>query len=60
MENSSIIVEQLIRPTGLLDPEMERRPIKGQVEDSINEIKKTVKEGYRVLVTTLTKECPRI
>ena len=55
MENSSIIVEQLIRPTGLLDPEMERRPIKGQVEDSINEIKKTVKEGYRVLVTTLTK-----
>ena len=55
MENSSIIVEQLIRPTGLLDPEMESRPIKGQVEDSINEIKKTVKEGYRVLVTTLTK-----
>ena len=55
LENSAIVVEQLIRPTGLLDPEMERRPIKGQVEDSINEIKKTVSDGFRVLVTTLTK-----
>lgn len=55
IEHSSIVVEQLIRPTGLLDPEMERRPIKGQVEDSIQEIKKTVAEGFRVLVTTLTK-----
>ena len=55
IEQSSIVVEQLIRPTGLLDPEMERRPIKGQVEDSIQEIKKTVAEGFRVLVTTLTK-----
>ncbi len=55
LEKSSIVVEQLIRPTGLLDPEMERRPIKGQVEDSISEIKKTVNEGNRVLVTTLTK-----
>ena len=55
IERSSIVVEQLIRPTGLLDPEMERRPIKGQVEDSIEEIKKTVAEGFRVLVTTLTK-----
>ena len=55
IDRSSIVVEQLIRPTGLLDPEMERRPIKGQVEDSIQEIKKTVAEGYRVLVTTLTK-----
>ena len=55
MENSSIVVEQLIRPPGLLDPEMEQRPIKGQVEDSINEIKKTVEQGHRVLVTTLTK-----
>ena len=55
MENSSVVAEQLIRPTGLLDPEMEKRPIKGQVEDSINEIKKTVENGFRVLVTTLTK-----
>ncbi len=55
MDSSSIVVEQLIRPTGLLDPEMERRPIKGQVEDSIQEIKRTVAAGFRVLVTTLTK-----
>ena len=55
IENSSEVVEQLIRPTGLLDPKMEKRPIKGQVEDSISEIKKTVSQGFRVLVTTLTK-----
>ena len=55
IENSSLVAEQLIRPTGLLDPEMERRPIKGQVEDSISEIKKSVALGHRVLVTTLTK-----
>ena len=55
IDRSAIVVEQLIRPTGLLDPEMERRPIKGQVEDSIQEIKKTVTKGFRVLVTTLTK-----
>ena len=48
-------MEQLIRPTGLLDPEMEIRPIKGQVEDCIAEIKKVVKTGNRILVTTLTK-----
>ncbi|MBT3666080.1 MAG: excinuclease ABC subunit UvrB [Opitutae bacterium] len=52
---SSVVVEQLIRPTGLLDPEMEIRPIKGQVEDCIGEIKKAVKNGNRILVTTLTK-----
>lgn len=55
LEKSSIVVEQLIRPTGLLDPEMEIRPIKGQVEDCIAEIKKVVKIGSRILVTTLTK-----
>jgi len=55
LEKSSIVVEQLIRPTGLLDPEMEIRPIKGQVEDCIAEIKKVVKTGSRILVTTLTK-----
>lgn len=55
LEKSSVVVEQLIRPTGLLDPEMEIRPIKGQVEDCIGEIKKVVEEGYRILVTTLTK-----
>lgn len=55
LEKSTVVVEQLIRPTGLLDPEMEIRPIKGQVEDCIGEIKKAVKKGYRILVTTLTK-----
>ncbi len=55
LQKSSVVVEQLIRPTGLLDPEMEIRPIKGQVEDCIGEIKKVVKNGSRILVTTLTK-----
>ena len=55
LQKSSVVVEQLIRPTGLLDPEMEIRPIKGQVEDCIGEIKKVVKTGSRILVTTLTK-----
>lgn len=55
LEKSSLVVEQLIRPTGLLDPEMEIRPIKGQVEDCISEIKKITQRGYRALVTTLTK-----
>ena len=55
LEKSSVVVEQLIRPTGLLDPKMEIRPIKGQVEDCIAEIKKVVKTGSRILVTTLTK-----
>lgn len=55
LENSSKVAEQVIRPTGLLDPEMEIRPIKGQVEDLMGEIRKTVDAGDRVLVTTLTK-----
>ena len=55
IEKSALVVEQLIRPTGLLDPEMEIRPIKGQVEDCISEIKKLTQSGYRALVTTLTK-----
>jgi excinuclease ABC subunit B len=49
------IVEQIIRPTGLLDPEIEVRPTKGQVDDLIGEIHKRVENGQRVLVTTLTK-----
>ncbi|RMF90382.1 MAG: excinuclease ABC subunit UvrB [Methanobacteriota archaeon] len=52
---SDQIVEQIIRPTGLVDPVVEVRPIKGQIEDLIGEIKATVKRGDRVLVTTLTK-----
>jgi len=49
------IVEQIIRPTGLIDPEVEVRPTKGQVDDLVGEIKGRVEKGERVLVTTLTK-----
>lgn len=48
-------VQQIIRPTGLLDPQIEVRPVEGQVDDLIAEIRKTVGNGQRVLVTTLTK-----
>lgn len=54
-ERSEVIAEQVIRPTGLLDPVMELRPIKGQVEDLIGECHQAVEQGERVLVTTLTK-----
>jgi len=47
--------QQVIRPTGLLDPPIEVRPIEGQIDDLIHEIRETVKKGQRVLVTTLTK-----
>lgn len=53
---SSQIVEQLIRPTGLLDPEVEVRPIKGQIDDLISEINIRTAKNERVLVTTLTKK----
>ncbi|MFO7915652.1 MAG: excinuclease ABC subunit UvrB [Candidatus Krumholzibacteriales bacterium] len=49
------VVEQVIRPTGLVDPEVEIRPVESQVEDLINEIRKRAEAGERVLVTTLTK-----
>ena len=52
---SDTIAEQVLRPTGLLDPEMIVRPIKGQVEDCIAEIKASAERGDRVFVTTLTK-----
>ncbi len=52
---SNQIVEQIIRPTGLVDPLCELRPIKGQINNLINEINKTVEQGNRILVTTLTK-----
>ena len=55
-KESSQIVEQIIRPTGLLDPEIEVKPTIGQVSDLIGEIEKTTKRGDRVLVTTLTKK----
>lgn len=50
------VVEQLLRPTGLLDPTIEVRPSNGQIDDLINEINKTISRGARVLVTTLTKK----
>jgi excinuclease ABC subunit B len=50
-----VIVEQIIRPTGLLDPEVEVRPVGQQVDDLLGEIRERVKKGERVLVTTLTK-----
>ena len=56
LSRSSNIVEQIIRPTGLVDPEVIIRPVKGQVEDLLGEVKKRVKKDERVLVTTLTKK----
>jgi excinuclease ABC subunit B len=55
MEKSAVVAEQVIRPTGLLDPEIVIQPTKGQVEHLIGEIKAAVEKGERVLVTTLTK-----
>ena len=52
---NSGIVEQLVRPTGLVDPQISVRPVKGQIEDLISEIKKRVTRKERILVTTLTK-----
>src|SRR5690606_8076140 len=50
------IVEQILRPTGLLDPEIEVRSAQGQVDDCLEEIRKETTQGGRVLVTTLTKK----
>ena len=55
LDNSSEVAEQIIRPTGLLDPEIEIRPVKGQIDDLYAEIKKTTDAGFRTLITTLTK-----
>jgi len=53
--SGGIVVEQIIRPTGLVDPEVEVRPVRGQVDDLLGEIRSRVERGQRVLVTTLTK-----
>jgi len=55
-EHSNAVVEQVIRPTGLLDPEISVRPTKGQIDDLLVEIRKRVEKKQRVLVTTLTKK----
>ncbi|WP_420440239.1 excinuclease ABC subunit UvrB [Candidatus Palauibacter sp.] len=54
-KSGGIVVEQLIRPTGLLDPEVEVRPVRGQVDDLLGEIRRRTERRERVLVTTLTK-----
>ena len=53
--SEGVVVEQIIRPTGLIDPEIEVRPVRGQVDDLLNEIRIRERRGERVLVTTLTK-----
>ncbi|ELC8431359.1 excinuclease ABC subunit UvrB [Clostridium perfringens] len=55
LDHSEIVAEQIIRPTGLLDPVIEIRPIQGQIDDLYGEIQRTVQRGFRVLITTLTK-----
>ncbi|MEN8904777.1 MAG: excinuclease ABC subunit UvrB [Clostridiales bacterium] len=55
-DNSENLVEQIIRPTGLLDPELEVKPVKGQIDDLIGEINNRTSKNERILVTTLTKK----
>ena len=55
-EHSEQFAEQIIRPTGLLDPEITLRPVEGQIDDLLSETNKTVSEGHKVLITTLTKK----
>src|SRR5919198_517348 len=54
-KSAGVVVEQVIRPTGLVDPPVEVRPVKGQIDDLLHEIRERVARGERVLVTTLTK-----
>jgi excinuclease ABC subunit B len=54
-KSAGVVVEQIIRPTGLIDPPVEIRPVKGQIDDLLHEIRERVFKGERVLVTTLTK-----
>jgi excinuclease ABC subunit B len=54
-KSGGVVVEQIIRPTGLVDPEVEVRPVRGQVDDLLNEIRRRAERNERVLVTTLTK-----
>jgi excinuclease ABC subunit B len=54
-KSAGVVVEQIIRPTGLIDPEVEVRPVKGQIDDLLHEIRRRAEKHERVLVTTLTK-----
>ncbi|KXZ40491.1 Excinuclease ABC subunit B [Alkalithermobacter thermoalcaliphilus JW-YL-7 = DSM 7308] len=56
IENSTVVAEQIIRPTGLLDPKIDVRPTDGQIDDLLNEIYKRTEKNERVLITTLTKK----
>ena len=56
VDHSTNIAEQIIRPTGLIDPEIEIRPVKGQIDDLYGSILETTRRGFRTLVTTLTKK----
>lgn len=55
-EHAKVVAEQIIRPTGLLDPEIIIRPVTGQIDDLYGEIRKTTEKGFRTLITTLTKK----
>ncbi|HEX2491824.1 MAG TPA: excinuclease ABC subunit UvrB [Blastocatellia bacterium] len=55
-KSSGVVIEQIIRPTGLLDPEVEVRPVRGQIDDLLHEVRERVAQGERTLVTTLTKK----
>ena len=54
-EHELLRAEQVIRPTGLLDPEISVRPVEGQIDDLISEVNKEIEHGHKVLITTLTK-----
>jgi excinuclease ABC subunit B len=54
-KSAGVVIEQIIRPTGLIDPQVEVRPVKGQIDDLLHEIRERAKRNERVLVTTLTK-----
>ena len=60
LNKSSVIAEQLIRPTGILDPIIEVRPIKGQIDDIYSEINETIKRGGKTLITVLTKNMAEV
>jgi excinuclease ABC subunit B len=55
-KSGGVVIEQIIRPTGLLDPEVEVRPVRGQIDDLLHEVRERVASGERTLVTTLTKK----
>ena len=55
LRRASVVAEQIIRPTGLVDPEVTVRPVKGQIDDLLGEVRMQAEKGYRTLITTLTK-----